>query len=108
MMAIVVPLMLALGLAADVSTGRFADGLAAAPVVAMLQEAEADGTAAAELPQGTAGLPPRAAPPRTMHEKWPVFVLFAASWVGIVAYLLVTGRRAERLARDVAAREGGR
>lgn len=45
------------------------------------------------------GLPRRVPVPRTMEAHWPVFGLFAASWIGIVGYLLVAGRRAGRLTR---------
>lgn len=51
------------------------------------------------------GLPPRAVAPRTMEAHWPVFALFAVSWVGIIGYLIATGRRSARLA--AALREGG-
>jgi CcmD family protein len=47
------------------------------------------------------GLPRRAPEPRTMKAQWPVFALLAASWLGIVAYLLVIGRRSRRLAELV-------
>ena len=51
------------------------------------------------------GLPPRAAPPRTMADKWPVFLVFVVTWIGIVGYLIVTGRRTGRLAAALAALE---
>ena len=49
----------------------------------------------------TSGLPRRAPEPRTMKAQWPVFALLAVSWLGIVAYLLVIGRRSRRIAELV-------
>ena len=45
------------------------------------------------------GLPPRAPVPRTMEAYWPVFAVFALSWIGIAAYFLSLGRRTTRIAR---------
>ena len=53
-------------------------------------------------------LPPRPAPPRTMADLWPVFLLFVFSWVGIIAYLLASGRRVARLAARLERWEGER
>ena len=55
------------------------------------EEAPATGSVAS-------GLPRRAPEPRTMRAQWPVFALLAVSWIGIVAYLLVIGRRSRRIA----------
>ena len=67
---------------------------AQAPAEARVGEAPAAGTV-------TSGLPRRAPEPRTMKAQWPVFALLAVSWVGIVAYLLVIGRRSRRIAELV-------
>lgn len=63
---------------------------------------------AAPPPTVGRGLPPRAAPPRTMAAHWPMFALFAATWVAIVGYLVLSGRKVSRLAARVAEQEGGR
>lgn len=104
MIGIIVPLLVAMGLA---SAPPQADSLGSAA------SAPSEVSAAAEVtptPPGAAvqtadGLPPRAAPPATMRAQWPVFLLFAVTWIGIVGYLVATGRRASRLAEDLAARE---
>jgi CcmD family protein len=41
-----------------------------------------------------------------MKAQWPVFALLAVSWIGIVAYLLVIGRRSRRIA-ELVDRAGG-
>jgi hypothetical protein len=51
------------------------------------------------------GLPARTPPPRTMKAYWPVFVVLAGSWIGIIGFLLASGRRAGRLAERVAGLE---
>lgn len=56
----------------------------------------------------TSGLPPRAIPPRTMAGHWPMFALFVATWIAIVGYLLISGRKVSRLAARLAALEEGR
>ena len=72
---------------------------AQAPAEARVEEAPAAGTV-------TSGLPRRAPEPRTMKAQWPVFALLAVSWIGIVAYLLVIGRRSRRIA-ELVDRTGG-
>jgi CcmD family protein len=54
------------------------------------------------------GLPQRVPVPRTMAAHWPVFALFAASWIGIAGFLLVTGRRTSRLTSRLREREEAR
>lgn len=61
-------------------------------------------SAATSRPAAT-GMPRSAAPPRTMEAYWPVFALFAVSWIGISAFLLMTGRRSARLAEALDGRE---
>lgn len=62
------------------------------------------GDAAAATPTSS-GLPQRAAPPRTMADKWPVFVAFAVTWVGIIGYFLQGNRHSAGLAKRLIARE---
>ena len=57
--------------------------------------------AGAGMETSGSGLPRRAPPPRTMKDQWPVFAMLAVSWIGIVVYLLVIGRRSRRLAELV-------
>lgn len=64
-------------------------------------------TAQSQQPVGS-GLPRRAVPPPTMAAQWPIFALFAATWVAIVGYLLLSGRKVSRLAGRLAEREDGR
>lgn len=47
------------------------------------------------------GLPPRAPVPRTLREFWPVFVLLALAWIGIVGYLLRCGAAFGRIVEGV-------
>lgn len=72
----------------------------AVPVVAE-EEAVVPGETGAAF-----ALPPRPAPPRTMAALWPVFALFVASWLAIIAYLLVSGRRVAQLAARFEELEG--
>lgn len=64
--------------------------------------AEDDGTVVAPT---SSGLPQRAAPPRTMADKWPVFVAFAVTWMGIIGYFLQGNRHSAALAKRLIARE---
>ncbi|HEX6926202.1 MAG TPA: CcmD family protein [Longimicrobiaceae bacterium] len=94
----IIALLTALALATTPTMGNAAPQLpSAAPAAEQgpAVQAESDG------PQEPTGLPPRAAPPRTMHAQWPVFGLFAVTWVAIIGYLIATGRRAERLAGEL-------
>jgi len=83
--------------------------LVAAPVRA--QEPAAGGTdlpAASAQTEGSTvvGIPRRAPQPRTMAAEWPVYAAFSLTWVGIVAYMLVIGRRSRRVAAAVERLEG--
>jgi CcmD family protein len=44
-----------------------------------------------------AGLPERAAPPRTLRAYWHVFIAFAVTWVLLFGYALTLGRRFGRV-----------
>lgn len=48
-----------------------------------------------------AGLPGRAAPPRTLRAHWHVFVAFAIVWILLFGYALSIGRRFGRLEAEV-------
>lgn len=103
--------MLAFGLAMAIATPAAAqeplsDTVAAemAGEAAAVQTAQ---TAQSQQPVGS-GLPRRAVPPPTMAAQWPIFALFAATWVAIVGYLLLSGRKVSRLAGRLAEREDGR
>lgn len=48
-----------------------------------------------------AGLPERAAPPRTLRAHWHVFVAFAIVWILLFGYALSIGRRFGRLEAEV-------
>jgi CcmD family protein len=49
----------------------------------------------------SAGLPQRAAPPRTLRDHWHVFVAFALAWVLLFGYVVSLGRRFARVERDL-------
>ena len=53
-----------------------------------------------------AGLPRRVPQPRTMASEWPVYAGFSLTWIGIVAYMLLIGRRSRRVADAVTRLEG--
>lgn len=90
--------MLALALAAPIAGGQV-EGPAAA-------ESAAAPAVVEESPQPVgSGLPVRAPLPRTMEAYWPVFALFAATWLAIAGYLLVTGRRSAQLSARLRAWE---
>lgn len=106
--------MLAFGLAMAIATPAAAqeplsDTVAAemAGEAAAVQTAQTAQTAQSQQPVGS-GLPRRAVPPPTMAAQWPIFALFAATWVAIVGYLLLSGRKVSRLAGRLAEREDGR
>lgn len=104
MMGVIVPLLMAMVL---IAAPPQADSLGSATgfPAEVPAAAEASPTPPGVAEQPSDGLPQRAAPPVTMRAQWPVFVLFALTWIGIVGYLVATGRRAARLADDLAARE---
>lgn len=79
---------------------------AAEPLPAVTRTETAGGSGPApERGMALTGLPPRPAPPRTMEAHWPVFALFALSWVGIISFLIVTGRRSARLVSSLQEQE---
>lgn len=45
------------------------------------------------------GLPIRTPPPRTLHDFWPMFVVFAATWLVIAGYTLTFNRRLRKVTR---------
>ncbi|MQA90827.1 MAG: hypothetical protein GEU90_11400 [Gemmatimonas sp.] len=63
-----------------------------------LQDAPTDAAAAV---QGSTGLPQRAPDPRTLEAYWPVFAVFALTWIAIVGYWLTFGRRVLRIADEL-------
>lgn len=74
-------------------------------------QAQAGGTAAdpsASLQTRTvepeAGLPQRAAPPRTLRDYTHVFVAFAVAWILLFGYVVSLGRRWSAVERELAAR----
>ncbi len=81
------------------------------PSTAPAAQAQAGGTAAdpsASLQTRTvepgAGLPQRAAPPRTLRDYTHVFVAFALAWILLFGYVVSLGRRWSAVERELAAR----
>lgn len=61
-------------------------------------EAAVEAPAAVAAPAGDyAGLPERAAPPRTLRAYWHVFVAFALAWLLLFGYVVSLGRRFARV-----------
>lgn len=73
---------------------------AQAPLTASVLAVQAvDEPSAASVQSGTtSGLPTRTPPPRTMSDRWPVFVLFTIIWLALVAYTLSFNGRLKRIA----------
>jgi CcmD family protein len=51
-----------------------------------------------------AGLPQRAAPPRTLRDYTHVFAAFAVAWILLFGYVVSLGRRWSAVERELAAR----
>lgn len=93
--------------------------LAAAPAGLRAQESSS-AAPAAQAPGGTsadpsaslqtrsvepsAGLPQRAAPPRTLRDYTHVFAAFALAWILLFGYVVSLGRRWSAVERELAAR----
>jgi CcmD family protein len=52
----------------------------------------------------SAGLPQRAAPPRTLRDYTHVFAAFALAWILLFGYVVSLGRRWSAVERELAAR----
>src|SRR5688500_16977956 len=94
-----VTLLLALSLGTSVQEPAPAGDVPAAGVEAVASQPET-------LPVSsvtTQGLPRRAPHPRTLHAYWPVFGIFALTWLGITAYMLSFGPRLKRVAESMRA-----
>lgn len=81
--------------------------VAPASLVAMAVAQTPDSATAMSDAQVISGLPARAPDPRTLHEFWPVFVFFAASWIGITGYVLTFSRRMRKVADSLGGIEPG-
>lgn len=88
----------------DAHAQAAADSALLSSLGAAVEAQEAAGEATVAAPTSS-GLPQRAAPPRTMSDKWPVFIAFAVTWIGIIGYFLQGNRHSAGLAKRLIARE---
>lgn len=93
--------LLALSLAAPAVRAQELDP--STPVSSEAQTAPQEVGAAADpgYAAPAAGLPERAAPPRTLRAYWHVFIAFAVTWILLFGYALSLGRRFGRLDDEV-------
>lgn len=76
----------------------------ASPAIAVVAQG-GDGGAASSVQAGGSGLPARTPPPRTMSDRWPVFVAFSIVWLALIGYTLSFNGRLKRIAAALSANE---
>jgi CcmD family protein len=85
---------------------RAQESSSAAPVAQAPGGTSADPSASLQTRsvEPPAGLPQRAAPPRTLRDYTHVFAAFALAWILLFGYVVSLGRRWSAVERELAAR----